>query len=706
MRISTYLFALIVLFISCRLTYAQGEIQNPTFPFWKTLGNSATNPTNNFLGTIDAQDLVIRTTNLERMRVLSGGNIGIGTAAPSNSALLDIASTTRGVLVPRVALTATTVAAPVAAPATSLLIYNTNTASDVTPGYYFWDGTKWARIIDANNNSNDWKLLGNAGTNAATNFIGTTDAVDWVVRTSNTERMRVRSGGNVGIGIAAPSNLLTINNGGVTPATIGTYPFAVARSGIAELTAGSDASLAYLQSWNSKPLLINGQGNFVAINLTTAPIQNLDINGRMNVNLGVIQRGTTQINVTNDLGLYSQPSGNWIRIAANAAPVKFFTDQGGANGAGTNATMSVDNQNGGGVMIAAEIGGTGNAGTPYQRAALDITSTSKGFLMPRMTTAQRDAMGNSLAEGLMIYNIDNDCPEWWDTKAAINGGNGYWNSVCDFCENVVFVNSNQTGFNLNTYVTSLFGIAQPETYCVYVGAGVTLTPSGNGGGNGAAGNSGFNASTMPIGARIKLFNYGTILGGGGNGGRGGQESDAACTGDNVGQAGGGGGHGILTNSGVQVTAYNYGTIRAGGGGGGGGGFGCCSSSGGGGGGAGTPAGTGGAGGATPQCVRGFVCTCSTGGGGNAGTAGTALTGGTGGAGSNSLGSTGCPTCNARNASNGGNGGGNGLAGTAGGNNEGNGTQGAGGAAGLALQGNGSGSSLTNVSGTVTGGVNP
>ncbi|MDW8418437.1 MAG: tail fiber domain-containing protein [Chitinophagales bacterium] len=42
-----------------------------------------------------------------------------------------------------------------------------------------------------------WLLSGNSGTNPAAEFIGTTDASDWVIRTSNTERVRVRSGGQV-----------------------------------------------------------------------------------------------------------------------------------------------------------------------------------------------------------------------------------------------------------------------------------------------------------------------------------------------------------------------------------------------------------------------------------------------------------------------------------------------------------------------------
>ncbi len=50
---------------------------------WLSKGNSGTVPLKNFLGTIDNQDLVIRTANLEHMRILSNGNIGIGYSNPS-----------------------------------------------------------------------------------------------------------------------------------------------------------------------------------------------------------------------------------------------------------------------------------------------------------------------------------------------------------------------------------------------------------------------------------------------------------------------------------------------------------------------------------------------------------------------------------------------------------------------------------------------
>lgn len=141
-------------------------------------------------------------------------NIGINVngAAPNASALLDIdgaalaAANQKGVLLPRVALTATNVAAPVVAPATSLILYNTATAgvapNNVTPGYYYWDGAAWVRMLSG---PMAWTILGNAGTLPATNFLGTTDNQDLVIRTNNLERMRVRNNGYVGINVVLPT---------------------------------------------------------------------------------------------------------------------------------------------------------------------------------------------------------------------------------------------------------------------------------------------------------------------------------------------------------------------------------------------------------------------------------------------------------------------------------------------------------------------
>lgn len=69
-------------------------------------------------------------------------NVGIGTTSPNGSAILDVASTNKGILLPRVADTG-----DIATPAAGLLMYN---QTDKAPNYF--DGVKWNNVADARNN--------------------------------------------------------------------------------------------------------------------------------------------------------------------------------------------------------------------------------------------------------------------------------------------------------------------------------------------------------------------------------------------------------------------------------------------------------------------------------------------------------------------------------------------------------------------------
>ena len=60
-------------------------------------------------------------------------------ATPDASAILDVQSTSQGMLIPRVDITDLATAAPVSSPATSLMVYNTNTSTG--PGFFYWDGS-------------------------------------------------------------------------------------------------------------------------------------------------------------------------------------------------------------------------------------------------------------------------------------------------------------------------------------------------------------------------------------------------------------------------------------------------------------------------------------------------------------------------------------------------------------------------------------
>ena len=82
-------------------------------------------------------------------------------------------------------------------------------------GYYYFDGNLWQRFSSSSSGSADsWSFTGNNGLSAihGDNFVGTTDAVDIVLKTNAVERMTVSSSGNVGIGIAAPTHKLHVKD--------------------------------------------------------------------------------------------------------------------------------------------------------------------------------------------------------------------------------------------------------------------------------------------------------------------------------------------------------------------------------------------------------------------------------------------------------------------------------------------------------------
>ncbi|MBF9223796.1 hypothetical protein [Hymenobacter ruricola] len=134
------------------------------------------------------------------------GSVGIGTIAPDGSAALDVRSTDKGLLIPRVALASLTDATTVASPAPSLLVCNTTAALGV--GYYYNAGTarvpQWQRLatqasLDATNatvadlGTTSWRTTGNALT--ATSRLGTTTNQSVDLLTNNAVRGRMSNSG-------------------------------------------------------------------------------------------------------------------------------------------------------------------------------------------------------------------------------------------------------------------------------------------------------------------------------------------------------------------------------------------------------------------------------------------------------------------------------------------------------------------------------
>jgi hypothetical protein len=149
-------------------------------------------------------------------------------ALPNASSLLDIDAApgnNKGLLIPRVPLASITDAVTIATPATSLIVYNNGAGTLLPAGYWYNSGTPasplWVQLLNGGSPGTAWLLLGNTNTTPSTSaigtaigagqhYIGTRDAKDFVIGTTNLERMRVTSAGNVGIGVTNPSTALHV----------------------------------------------------------------------------------------------------------------------------------------------------------------------------------------------------------------------------------------------------------------------------------------------------------------------------------------------------------------------------------------------------------------------------------------------------------------------------------------------------------------
>ena len=107
--------------------------------------------------------LLVFTTNI----VFS--QVGIGTTTPDSSSMLDIESTDKGILIPRMTEAQKIL---VSSPVSGLLIYQT----DEEAGFYFYDGADWLRLVKNVSPSFSGVITSGAisatGTVSATAFVG------------------------------------------------------------------------------------------------------------------------------------------------------------------------------------------------------------------------------------------------------------------------------------------------------------------------------------------------------------------------------------------------------------------------------------------------------------------------------------------------------------------------------------------------------
>lgn len=170
-------------------------------------------------------------------------------AVPNANAMLDVdaAGNDKGILIPRITSGQRTGIGGLGLGEEGLTVYD-----ETTNSYWLWDGAQWIEFIMS---GKAWELDGNAGTTAGTDFIGTTDAVDWVIKTNNTERVRVYSGGDVDLN---DNTLYTRDAAG------NTYGIGYGVEGGTEYTMFSDNLIQFTESdGDVQVMTIEGNNNRV-----------------------------------------------------------------------------------------------------------------------------------------------------------------------------------------------------------------------------------------------------------------------------------------------------------------------------------------------------------------------------------------------------------------------------------------------------------
>jgi len=127
------------------------------------------------------------------LSIFSMAQVAINTdgSMPDNSAMLDVKSTVKGMLIPRMTQSQRNA---IGSPAAGLTVYQT----DNIPGIYYNSGTSVNPLWVMAGTGSFWSLTGNSGTTPGTNFIGTTDGQPLKFKVNN------QKAGN--IDLASPFN--------------------------------------------------------------------------------------------------------------------------------------------------------------------------------------------------------------------------------------------------------------------------------------------------------------------------------------------------------------------------------------------------------------------------------------------------------------------------------------------------------------------
>lgn len=308
---------------------------------------------------------------------------------PNDSAHLQLNSTTRGFLPPR--MTSTQVAA-IATPAAGLIAYDTtNNEMDV------YDGTSWKALQYRLTNP----VTGTGANGQVSYWTGTG------TQSGSNNLFWDATNGRLGIGTNSPSS--SLHNTGTLQNT-GNANFGTASGGLNSVVINAASGSIQLRGIGN-PITLTPGFNGLTFSDYIAAFYFGAANDTLSARYGFTSGSTLGF----DMNTRATSTTRWIvRDRDIGTFLTMFLNTGNlvlqSGGTFTDAGFRLDVNGTARVQSTLKVGA---ATAQNASAVLDVESTTQGFLPPRMTTAQRDAIATPAA-GLIIYNTTDNKHQGYD----------------------------------------------------------------------------------------------------------------------------------------------------------------------------------------------------------------------------------------------------------------------------------------------------
>ena len=285
-------------------------------------------------------------------------SVGIGTLTPDASAMLDITSGNKGLLVPRMDKVARNA---IASPVQGLLVFQK--APD-SIGFYYYNSGSWVWLQNASGAGSGWSTTGNAGTNPATNGIGTTDNQplkfiqggsqaglldsvnnNYFIGTGSGSSMLPGSTGNVAFGY----NALKSNKSGFQNVGIGNLALSNDTAGFGNVAIGNEAMAATLDAHHANTAIGLGalHDNKESFNTAVGFLSQYNNTiGYSNTSVGTYSLENNKRGINNTaMGIFAlnaDTSSSEI-VAIGSQALRYNNNKGGNTAIGANALLNNSN---------------------------------------------------------------------------------------------------------------------------------------------------------------------------------------------------------------------------------------------------------------------------------------------------------------------------------------------------------------------------